>query len=321
MFCKNCGSPLNPNAAFCPNCGTPVSAPAQPQTPPAAPYYAPVPTAPPVRPAPPARPVAPAKSAAPLAVNSAISKGMIVKLALIAMILACAMTLFELISDFAYGAPFFSFRGIIGFLLELIPAALAVLFFLFCSWLDKKSPVLTGIPMIGTVGYFFLSIIIALAFNSFLAYDFGGVLNILVTIAFVVFFMLTITGKFNYATGKLLVILLGSVKCLLAFILWLVGLVQVFGFGYYPGFFKFLHLSGALCELGAVVLTTLAMIMIILRYPNQRANTVSAPAYRPVQPPYQPQAPVYPQPQQYQPAPEPVDQQPAADDPAPADQP
>jgi hypothetical protein len=255
MFCTSCGKALENGALFCPACGARTK-----QA-----YVTEVKAAQP--------PVTGVKTE-PKPVTGIISKKAIVFFSIAALILT---VLFVTVVSMYYLVAMRSniFRFYMQNFTQLInltyPPIIAGLFVLFCALLDKKTPLLTGIPRILWFG---ISLFLIFIQAVFLKYSFNvleEVFYYLFMACFIVFYMLTVAGKFGSGNaGKILTIIFGGLVCLMEFIFSIEYVVLIFKLSGTP--YLFLLWIGDIIGSISVIVTIFTMVLIVFHVSASKAN-------------------------------------------------
>ena len=229
MYCSNCGNMIEDGAKFCPYCGANQNTAAAP-----AGYTA-------------------GRRSANIEKKRKQKKAAVV-LAVIALVLTVLSVLFDqaavlLLVNGGYG----SFAG--GLLRQIItgallPVILAILLVVFCNLIDRKTPALTGIPMVIS------TLIIPVNFILNKRIMILPVLVFIVSVIFLVFYFLSVAGSLRKSSaGKILSIIFACV----------LGILYLFEMGGFYGStaIRILSLAGNSFWFLGNILTLASMIAVV----------------------------------------------------------
>ena len=244
MFCPSCGNAIENGISFCPVCGARV----------------------------------PQLSTAEVKTESKPVTGIIAKKAIVFFSIAALILTFLSVTVISIYYLAIMGHNILKFYLQnftqlislIYPPVLAGLFVLFCALLDKKTPVLTGIPRIL---FFVISLILIFVRAVFLRYTFNvleEVFYYLFTLCFIIFYMLSVAGKLGsgYA-GKILPTIFGGLICIMEFIYCIEYVVLIFKLS---GPYLFLLWIGNIIGSIATTVTIFTMVLIVFHVYASKAN-------------------------------------------------
>lgn len=255
MFCTSCGKAIENGATFCTTCGARI-----PQ-----PSVAEVKTAQP--------PVTEVKTETK-PVTGIIAKKAILFFSIAALILTVlsvtVISMYYLVTMRSNIFRFYS-QNFTQLISLTYPPIIAGLFVLFCALLDKKSPLLTGIPRILCFGISLFLIFIRAVFLKYSYNVLEEVFYYLLMACFIVFYMLTVAGKFGSGNaGKILTIIFGGLVCLMEFIFSIESVVLIFRLSGTP--YLFMLWIGNIIGSIATIVTIFTMVLIVFHVSATKAN-------------------------------------------------
>ena len=273
MFCKSCGSSVEEGVKFCTKCGMPVESAFQSTN------------------------SSNVESAAqPTMADNRNKRGMKKAIVLLAIFALCTLFISKItaeISDYNLMLGFgmisegflhylFVENAVASALVIILPLICSGLFILFCSMIDKKSPALTGIPLIiSLIAELALLVLRLIQHVQFTVINtITTFLGITLSVAFIIFYMVTVTERFKSGTaGKVLTIVIGCILRLLYLVSTIYNIVfYVNYYGATNGITVFACIS-SLLGIASSILTLIALLMCVFytAKPREKSAYVATP--------------------------------------------